>query len=82
MTHLAEASAVTRPLTLAFEIIDEVSAPSPVEAGPRSAVVDVLFTVLTAIPGRAIALVSLGIHKENQGLSFFQRIFKSNKSLD
>ena len=75
MTHLAEASAVTRPLTLAFEIIDEVSAPSPVEAGPRSAVVDVLFTVLTAIPGRAIALVSLGKHKEYPGFKFLSEDF-------
>ena len=75
VTHLTEASAVTRPLTLAFEIIDEVSAPSTVEAGPRSAVVDVLFTVLTAIPGRAIALVSLGTHKENQGFKFLSKDF-------
>ena len=66
MAHLAETPAVARSLTLAFEIIDEVSAPSPVKAGLRGAVVDVLFTVLTTIPGRAIALVSLGIHKESK----------------
>ena len=52
--------------TFTGEGVNRVMANSVVVTWVRGAVVDVLFTVLTTIPGRAIALVSLGIYKESK----------------